>query len=159
MTARNSLATHHQRVFHTLICTIAVLFSGVCGANGALPSAKNAAIRITAPANGALVVSPVKVSLKAERMVIMPAGVPHPDSGHYHILIDSKTRAEAGKPATREHQKALDKGEREIALTLSPGNHTLQAVLVDHLHRPHNPIVQSEPIEITVIAPLIPAKK
>ncbi len=154
----NGLVTPLQGVLRALICTILVLFSAASVANGALPSAKNATIRIAAPTNGALLANPVTIKLEAERMVIMPAGVPHTDSGHYHILITSKTQAGAGKPATLEQNKALDKGQRETTLTLPPGSHTLQAVLVDHLHRPHHPIVQSEPVEITVLAPLISPK-
>ncbi|MGE5265832.1 MAG: DUF4399 domain-containing protein, partial [Deltaproteobacteria bacterium] len=35
-------------------------------------------------------------------------------------------------------------------LELTPGKHTLQLVLGDHNHIPHEPVVQSEVITITV---------
>ncbi len=143
---------------HTLICTTLVLAAQLSLANGALPSAKNAAIRIASPQPGALLTSPIKITLEAERMVIMPAGVPHTDSGHFHLIINSKAPSKADKNVIKEQHKALDKGEREISLALPPGVHTLQAVLVDHLHRPHEPMLQSEPVEITVVAPLVSPK-
>jgi hypothetical protein len=42
------------------------------------------------------------------------------------------------------------KGQTEVTLTLSPGKHTLQLVLGDYLHVPHNPAVVSKKITIIV---------
>jgi hypothetical protein len=41
-------------------------------------------------------------------------------------------------------------GQTETTVTLPPGKHTLQLVLGDHQHIPHNPMVASEVITITV---------
>ena len=41
-------------------------------------------------------------------------------------------------------------GQTETTLTLSPGKHTLQLILGDLVHIPHNPVVKSEKITITV---------
>ena len=41
-------------------------------------------------------------------------------------------------------------GQTEVALQLAPGKHTLRLLLGDHLHRPHDPPVMSEPVTITV---------
>ena len=41
-------------------------------------------------------------------------------------------------------------GQTETELTLPPGQHTLQLVLGDALHIPHQPPVRSEKITITV---------
>jgi hypothetical protein len=41
-------------------------------------------------------------------------------------------------------------GETEARVELPPGKHTLQLLLGDQDHRPHDPPVYSEPITITV---------
>jgi hypothetical protein len=42
------------------------------------------------------------------------------------------------------------KGQTETTLTLPPGKHTLQLLLADQNHVPHNPPVISKKITITV---------
>ena len=42
------------------------------------------------------------------------------------------------------------KGQTETEITLEPGTHTLQLILGNHFHVPHNPPVVSEKITITV---------
>jgi hypothetical protein len=42
------------------------------------------------------------------------------------------------------------KGQTESSLPLSPGKHTLQLLLADSLHTPHDPAVISKKITITV---------
>jgi hypothetical protein len=42
------------------------------------------------------------------------------------------------------------KGQTETTLTLPPGKHTLQLLLADQNHIPHNPPVISKKITITV---------
>jgi len=41
-------------------------------------------------------------------------------------------------------------GQTETTLTLESGEHTLQLILGDKMHQPHNPPVVSEKITITV---------
>jgi hypothetical protein len=41
-------------------------------------------------------------------------------------------------------------GKTQTTLTLTPGEHTLQLMLGDHMHMPHSPAVLSEKITITV---------
>ena len=41
-------------------------------------------------------------------------------------------------------------GQTEVKLTLPAGQHTFQLVLGDHQHIPHNPLIASDVITITV---------
>ncbi len=130
----------------------------------AFKPANGAKISILTPANGAIVPTTFSLKLSATRMTVMPAGVPHTDSGHYHLLIDDSKPIKNNDHPKRAYPAAYDafeKGQRETSLTLSPGAHTVQVLLVDHLHRPHNPPLLSEKITISVVAPisLKPAKK
>ena len=52
-------------------------------------------------------------------------------------------------PADHNHLH-FGKGQTETRVTLPPGTHTLQLLLADHNHVPHNPPVVSEQITITV---------
>jgi len=49
-----------------------------------------------------------------------------------------------------EHHIHFGKGQTETMLELAPGTHTLQLVLGDKNHIPHNPPVFSKRITITV---------
>jgi len=85
-------------------------------------------------------------------MGIAPAGVEKPNTGHHHLLIDTKLTAEQIKeaiPADDTH-KHFGGGQTEAMVTLPKGTHTMQLVLADWTHIPHVPPVMSEPITITV---------
>jgi hypothetical protein len=105
------------------------------------------------PKNGAEVSNPVKVVMGVSGIDIAPAGTDKVNSGHHHILIDTALPAgeelEHALPAD-DHVKHFGKGQTETSLTLSPGRHTLQLIVGDGNHVPHNPPLASEKITITV---------
>ncbi len=102
------------------------------------------------PADGAVITGPVTVKFGLSGMGIAPAGVDHKNTGHHHILVDTKLEdPKASIPADDKHRH-FGAGQTETTLTLAPGTHTLQLVLGDHQHIPHNPIVASDVITITV---------
>jgi Domain of unknown function (DUF4399) len=104
-----------------------------------------------APANGATVTSPFTVRFGLRGMGVAPAGVQAPNTGHHHLLIDVETPPPEGLPLPADdHVRHFGLGQTETELTLPPGQHTLQLVLGDHLHIPHQPPVRSEKITITV---------
>jgi hypothetical protein len=109
-----------------------------------------AKVSFVEPKNGDTVSSPFKVKFGLEGMEIAPAGTEKPNSGHHHLLINQKLAdPKVGIPADDTH-KHYGKGQTEAEITLPAGKHTLQLVLADHNHIPHDPIVQSEVITITV---------
>jgi hypothetical protein len=52
-------------------------------------------------------------------------------------------------PADDKHRHFGD-ASTATELTLEPGQHTLQLLFADYLHIPHDPVVASETITITV---------
>jgi hypothetical protein len=92
----------------------------------------------------------VTVKFGLAGMEVSPAGTAKENAGHHHLLID-KTLAnrKVGIPVDDNH-KHFGKGQTETVIELKPGEHTLQLVLTDHNHVPHDPVVQSEVIKITV---------
>ncbi len=114
------------------------------------PSAPGAKVYFIEPADGATVMSPVTVKFGIEGMEVAPAGTEKDHSGHHHILIDRQLEDfDSPIPADDNHIH-FGKGQTESTLDLKPGRHTLQLVLGDHNHVPHDPVVKSEVITITV---------
>jgi hypothetical protein len=73
-------------------------------------------------------------------------------TGHHHLLIDSKlSDEELKRPIAADAQHVhFGGGQTETTVTLQPGRHTLQLVLGDWSHIPHNPPVMSAVITVTV---------
>ncbi len=102
------------------------------------------------PKDGATVKGPVKVVFGLAGMGIAPAGINQANTGHHHLLIDDPT-VDLTKPLPMTDQiKHFGGGQTETTLDLKPGKHTLQLVLGDWKHQPHNPSVTSPKITITV---------
>jgi len=102
--------------------------------------------------DGAEVTSPFLVQFGLSGMGVAPAGVEKPNTGHHHLIIDTRMTDEQMKaaiPADDTH-KHFGGGQTEAMVTLPPGKHTLQLLLGDWSHIPHAPPVMSEPITITV---------
>jgi hypothetical protein len=106
---------------------------------------------LVSPANGATVSSPFTVRFGLRGMGVAPAGVTTPNTGHHHLLIDVETLPPDNLPIPNDaNHRHFGLGQTETELTLPPGQHTLQLVLGDALHIPHQPPVRSEKITITV---------
>jgi hypothetical protein len=115
------------------------------------PSPAGAEVYIVSPKDGATVKSPVTVQFGLKGMGIAPAGMKFENAGHHHLLVDTDAPADATLPLPAT-DKILHygKGQTEATVTLPPGKHTLQLVLGDQNHTPHNPPVVSKKITITV---------
>src|SRR3954466_4117286 len=111
------------------------------------PSPAGAEVYIVSPKDGAKVKSPVTVVFGLKGMGIAPAGVKFDNTGHHHLLIDTDVPADAGAPLPASEKVVhFGKGQTETTLTLPPGTHTLQLLLGDFSHVPHNPAVVSKKI-------------
>ena len=103
------------------------------------------------PADGAVVSSPFVVRFGLEGKRVAPAGVDEPNSGHHHLLIDMETLPDLTQPLPATEQLLhFGGGQTETTLELPPGEHTLQLLLGNYLHVPHDPPLISETITITV---------
>ena len=102
------------------------------------------------PTDGAVVTSPVHIEFGLDGMDVVPAGTQAPMGGHHHVSIDSELPPfDLPIPADAHHVHFGD-GSTATDTELAPGKHTLQLLLGDHLHIPHQPPVYSETITITV---------
>ncbi len=128
---------------------LAIMTLGVslaASAGGAQPRAY-----IISPANGETVTSPVTVKFGLENFGVAPAGVAKEKTGHHHLLVDVDELPDLDKPIPSDaHHRHFGGGQTEVEIELEPGTHTLQLLLGDHTHIPHDPPVKSEPITIHV---------
>ena len=114
-------------------------------------SPEGAEVFIISPADGETVTSPVTVKFGVKNMEVAPAGSDVSGSGHHHLLIDTEALPAMNTPMPADdHLKHFGKGQTEVSLTLAPGEHTLQLIMGDKNHVPHNPAVISKKIKITV---------
>ena len=114
-------------------------------------SVDGAKVYIISPKDGETVTSPVTVRFGLKGMGIAPAGVVLPETGHHHLLVDVATMPSMDTPLpNNDNIRHFGKGQTETDVTLTPGKHTLQLVLGDSLHTPHDKPLVSEKITITV---------
>ncbi|KMW59087.1 ATPases of the AAA+ class [Candidatus Rhodobacter oscarellae] len=125
---------------------------------GDTPSPEGAAVYFINLEDGATVSSPLLVQFGLKGMGIAPAGTEIENTGHHHLLLDRAALGATEEGAEEleyaieadENNRHFGKGQTETTLELSPGTHTLQLVLGDAYHVPHNPPVASQVITITV---------
>lgn len=116
----------------------------------ATPSPPNAEAYIIWPPDGAVISGgKLWVRMGLRNMGVAPKGVELPNVGHHHLLIDTELSTDGQIPSDRNHLH-FGAGETEARIELPPGRHTLQMLLGDHNHMPHDPPVHSRQITITV---------
>ncbi len=117
------------------------------------PAPEGAEVYFIAPRDGEIVRNPFTVRFGLMGMGVAPAGVEQEKTGHHHLLID--TDPPQGEdlryalPEDEQHRH-FGGGQTEVTLSLKPGKHTLQLMLADHMHVPHDPPLLSKKITITV---------
>jgi hypothetical protein len=114
------------------------------------PSPTGAVAYIVSPKDGETVSGKFTINFGLSGMGVAPAGVQIENTGHHHLVIDDKlppTDQPMGMSAKLVH---FGKGQTETVVELPPGKHTLQLVLGDFAHIPHNPPVISKKITVTV---------
>jgi hypothetical protein len=131
---------------------LTTVLSAVTPSAGTTPAPPDAYCYIGWPNDGQVVAAgkPFRVWFGLRNMGVAPKGVAYPNTGHHHLLIDTDLPA-AGEeiPSDRNHLH-FGAGETETMLELPAGKHTLQLLMGDEHHVPHEPPVHSKKITITV---------
>lgn len=141
-------------MYKTTILAAALLAAGLNAQTalaGDTPAPENAYVYIGWPNDGEIVRStrfPVWFGLR--HIGVAPAGIVKPNTGHHHLLVDTELPPfDQDIPADKNHLH-FGAGQTETVLELPPGKHTLQLILGDADHVPHNPPIYSKRITITV---------
>ncbi|MEM8580642.1 MAG: DUF4399 domain-containing protein [Pseudomonadota bacterium] len=125
---------------------------------GDTPAPEGAKVYFVNLEDGATVSSPVTVIFGLEGMGVAPAGTEKEKTGHHHLLLNRPSLGEGpdggdellfGIPADDNHIH-FGGGQTQVTLDLPAGEHTMQLVLGDLNHVPHDPPIMTEVITITV---------
>ena len=137
----------------TLLVSVLVafgLFGGAGHAQEKSSAPADANVYCVTPSDGDVVSSPVKVVFGLSGMGVAPAGTNIENTGHHHLIIDAPLPDTNLPVPSDDNHRHFGKGQTETVIELAPGEHTLQLLLGDWLHIPHEEVVASEQITITV---------
>ena len=117
------------------------------------PAPANAYCYIGWPNDGETVrTTHIKVWFGTRYFGVAPAGTYVPNTGHYHLLIDVPLPPLDAPIPTDKNHIHFGLGQTEAYIDLPPGVHTLQLLMADGDHIPHDPPVMSKRITIHVRA-------
>jgi hypothetical protein len=115
------------------------------------PSTEGAAIAFSNLSDGDVIPPGYVVRFTISGMGVAPAGAQIENTGHFHLLIDLPDLPDFDRPLpANEHILHFGQGQTYTTLDLAEGEHTLQLLLADHAHVPHDPPVISKSIRIIV---------
>lgn len=135
------------------IAAMLAVFGGTAIAAERTPAPKDARVYIIWPPDGEVIRGgKLWVRMGIRRGGVAPKGVEMSNVGHHHLLIDTDLPPfDEEIPSDRNHLH-FGGGQTEARLeNLPPGKHTLQLLMGDHNHMPHDPPLYSE--KITIIVP------
>jgi len=116
------------------------------------PSPAGAQVYLIGLSNGSVLSPNPVIRFGLIGMGVAPAGVDKPNTGHHHLLIDAAL-PDMNQPIPNDFNHLhFGAGQTEAKITLPLGWHTLQLVLGDENHVPHDPPVVSEKIRVLVTA-------
>lgn len=137
----------------TVVATTVLSFTAPASAAfaGDTPIKEDALVYFIWPKDGAVIKSgKFWVRFGLRNAGIAPAGIDRENTGHHHLLINTDLPPlDEEIPADRQHVH-FGKGQSEARVELPSGTHTLQLLFADHNHVPHNPVIQSKKITVTV---------
>ena len=127
---------------------MSTIFAAALSSNA---NADHPSVYIISPSHGEVVSNPVLVRFGLRGMGVAPAGVDNDKTGHHHLLIDVDVlpNLTAPVPSDKNHRH-FGAGQTEVELVLEPGEHSLQLLLGDKFHIPHDSALVSKKITITV---------
>ena len=133
------------------IAAVAIAGSTVPIRAGETPSPPGAKVYIIWPYDGTIIHGgKLWVRMGARGIGVVPANVVKPKTGHYHIVLDADLPPFDDEIPSDKNNLHFGAGQTEARLELPPGRHTIQLLMGDHDHVPHNPPLHSNKITITV---------
>ena len=120
------------------------------GLAGETPAPAGAKLYFIDLSDGDTVDSPMTVRFGLSGMGVAPAGTEMEGTGHHHLIVNAELPSLDEPIPSDDNHLHFGKGQTETKLDLPRGPHTLQLLLGDHNHIPHDPPVTSEKITITV---------
>tara|TARA_B100000795_G_scaffold199094_1_gene152944 strand:+ start:706 stop:1287 length:582 start_codon:yes stop_codon:yes gene_type:complete len=117
----------------------------------AISEDKNESIYIISPKDGDQVTNPVRIIFGLKSMGVAPAGTIKKNTGHHHLLINLDELPDLKFPLPlNKNLIHFGLGQTETEVRLKKGINTLQLILGDHMHKPHQPPLISKKVKIIV---------
>lgn len=142
-------AVKRVRLFATTVVSLLATSGALAGSTTSPPGAK---VYIIWPSDGQVIPGgEFWLRMGARGIGVCPAGVKMANVGHHHVIIDAllpPPNQEIPNDPTHRH---FGRGQTEARLQLRPGRHTIQLLMADQDHIPHDPPLYSK--VITVIVP------
>ena len=147
-----------MRILAIVVAGMAV-FSGIALAQVSAGSAptlaekapQGAKVFFVSPKDGATVGPAVQVQFGVTGIKLAPASDASPNSGHHHLLIDTPTLPPMDAPIPNDAKHLhFGKGQTQVTIPLSPGEHTLQLDFGNYAHMQFDPPIVSDKITIHV---------
>jgi Domain of unknown function (DUF4399) len=114
------------------------------------PAPADARVYFVGIQNGSVLPQKATIRFGLVNMGVAPAGIDKPNTGHHHLLVDTKVPPlDLPIPNDFNHLH-FGAGQTEATVNLPLGRHTIQLLLGDENHVPHNPPVMSAPIRVLV---------
>src|SRR3954468_22729386 len=138
-----------------LLALVAMTLLAVTGAAIAQPKPMpdNAKVYIIWPADGQVIQGgKFWVRMGLSNAGVAPAGIVKANTGHHHLLVDTDLPPLDQEIPNDHKHLHFGRGQTETILELPPGTHTLQLLMGDENHVPHDPPVMSKRITIVVRA-------
>jgi hypothetical protein len=141
-----------RRIQAATSLTLAILAGPVWAELPTTPAPPDAAVYFITPRDGEQIRGPVTVRFGLKGMGVAPAGTVKETTGHHHLLVDLEQLPASGQPIPSDaHHRHFGNGQTETTLDLTPGQHTLQLLMGDANHVPHQPPVLSERVTVEVM--------
>jgi hypothetical protein len=116
------------------------------------PSPPDAKVYFEYPSDGAYITKNPVIRFGLVNMGVAPAGFEKPNTGHHHLMVDAPLPPLDKQIPNDFNHLHFGAGQTEAKITLAQGPHTLQLLLGDENHVPHDPPVYSKPIHVIVTA-------
>ncbi len=131
-------------VFAALAALAALGLSSAAASAGETPRPRDAYLYIGWPNDGEVVrARRFRVWFGLRNLGIAPAGIEKPNTGHHHLIVDAPLPPfDEEIPADKNHLH-FGAGQSEAIIELPPGKHTIQLLMGDHDHVPHDPPLYS----------------
>jgi hypothetical protein len=114
------------------------------------PSPPGARVYFVGLQDGSVLPQKATIRFGLVNMGVAPAGIEKANTGHHHVLIDAKLPP-LDEPIPNDFNHLhFGSGQTEAVVNLPLGTHTIQLLLGDENHVPHNPPIMSKPIKVLV---------
>ena len=118
---------------------------------GSTPSPPGAKVYILWPNDGQIISGgEFWLRMGARGIGVCPAGVKMANVGHHHVIIDAPLPPLDQEIPNDPNHRHFGRGQTEARLQLPPGRHTVQLLMADQDHVPHDPPIYSKVITVVV---------